>query len=120
MIGLFGNLFRHFGGGAGTAVECQCVINNECGHQQQDLAHLLQNYPASETFLRAIFGTASFIFILWYRRWGVADCWVSRRSSTPLSLGRGRVESPPSKIQLLASKILISCYKVMSFFKPID
>jgi len=53
----------------------------------ETLAHLL-DCPASQSILRAIFGT---IFDLWPRPWG-----GSRRNfSASPSVGRGRVASPP-------------------------
>jgi len=63
-----------------------------CGHPLQDLTHLLLDCPAPEALRRAIFGTTSSIFYLWFRPWGVGSL---RSSSTPPSLGRGRVEPPP-------------------------
>jgi len=43
-----------------------------CGHQLQDLTHLLLGCPASEPVRRAIFGTTTSIFDLWSRPEGVA------------------------------------------------
>jgi len=48
-----------------------------CGHPLQDLTHLL-DCPASEPLRRAVFGTASSIFDLWSRPWGVARLLVLR------------------------------------------
>jgi len=59
----------------------------------QDMTHLLLDCAASEPLRRAIFGTTSSIFDLWSRPWGVS----LRSSSTPPSLGRGRVAPPPPK-----------------------
>jgi len=45
---------------------------NDCGHQLQDLTHLLLDCPASEPLRRAIFGTTATNFDLKSTPWGVA------------------------------------------------
>jgi len=66
-----------------------------CEHQLQDLTHLLLHCPASEPLWRAIFVTTSSIFDFWSRPWSGPTAGSPWNSSTPPSLGRGRVAPPP-------------------------
>jgi len=76
-------------------------------HPLQDLTHLLLDCPASEPLLCAIFGTTSSIFDHWFQTSGRGPTDGSPwSSSTPLSLGRGRVAPPP---WLCVVAILVLC-----------
>jgi len=62
-----------------------------CGHQLEDLTHLLLDFPASEPLRLAIFGTTSPIFDHWSKPWGVDRllglCGVLQRPHLSVGVG---------------------------------
>jgi len=66
-----------------------------CGHPLQDLTHLLLDCPASEPLRRAIFGTFFHFWPLVQTLGRGPTVGLLERSSTPPSLGRGRIAPPP-------------------------
>jgi len=83
-----------------------------CKHYLQDMIHLLLDCLATEPLWRAIFGTASSIFDLQSKPWGVARRLVSRNSSAPPSLRRGLVAPP-----LFANGCVLSIVQFIKRFR---
>jgi len=72
-----------------------------CGHPLQDQTHLFLDCLASEPLQRAIFDTTYSIFDLWSNLGAWPDCGSPWSFSTPPSLGRGQVASPPPPPHIL-------------------